>query len=451
MSPINTVINEAVSLILIAGGKQIFLIKRRKDLPIYPGFTAFPGGKLAPQEESSKVKGLDTYIEEGLKPALKREISEELGWTIPAQVLQKARYFGSSTTPEFWPLRFCNHYLVCQIEQSMDFALEAQELCDGRWMSFDEFHQKDAQGQLLMVPPTRRAISALPVFLASSDTPIPSLDSRCDVSLEVPCLEFVKNVWMLLPLSKTFPPANRTNAFVLQKDEGEGHLLIDPSPQDNDEFVKLKNTLKRFQIKKILITHHHPDHHQYAPELARELRIPVYLSKTTQNFLQKKYGATYLADVVVHFLKEGDWLAGHRIYEVPGHDEGQLALAPPTLSWFLAGDLIQTVGTVVIGGAEGDMAKYMASLQRVLDLEPLIVFPSHGLPMGGTEQIKLTLKHRMEREEQILELSSAGKTNEEMLEIVYKGLKPELKKYALKTIEAHLIKLKNESKLRTRP
>ncbi|OFZ17219.1 MAG: hypothetical protein A2X86_01855 [Bdellovibrionales bacterium GWA2_49_15] len=440
-------ITQAVSLILVAGGTDFFLIKRRKDLPIYPGFSAFPGGKLDPAEENSKGKDFASYLEEGLKPALRREISEELAWDIPTEVMQKARYFGASTTPEVWPLRFCNHYLVCQIDEPLEFKINKNELCEGRWLSFAEFQRQDIFGQFLMVPPTRKAIFALPDFLSSPQASLPDLDTHSDVFREVPCLEFVKNVWMLLPLSKTFPPANRTNAFVLQNLDGDGHLLIDPSPQDDGEFVKLKNTLRNFQIKKILITHHHPDHHQYAPDLARELGVPVYLSKTTQNFLLKKYGEGYLANLIVYFLSDGDWLSGHRIYEVPGHDEGQLALAPPNLSWFLAGDLIQTVGTVVIGGAEGDMAKYMLSLQRVLELDPLTVFPSHGLPMGGTEQIKLTLKHRVEREAQILELSLAGKKNEEMLEIVYKGLRPELKKYALKTLEAHLIKLKNEKKI----
>ena len=442
-----SLIIEAVSLILMVGNKQMFLIKRRKDLPIYPGFSAFPGGKLTELEQESKSHDLSSYTEKGLKPALMREISEELNWNIPVNVMMSARYYGASTTPEFWPLRFCNHYLICQIDQALEFKVDKNELCEGQWVSFDEFHQKDALGQFLMVPPTRKAILALPDFLASPMASPPDLNSDYDVSHEVPCLEFVKNVWVLLPLSKTFPPANRTNAFVLLDPDDVGHLLIDPSPQDESEFIKLKNTLRRFQIKKILITHHHPDHHQYAPDLARELGVPIYLSKTTQVFLQKKYGENYLASLTVRLLKEGDWLAGHRIYEVPGHDEGQLALAPSNLSWFLAGDLIQTVGTVVIGGAEGDMAKYMASIQRVLDLNPHIVFPSHGIPMGGTEQIKLTLKHRLERQTQVLELYSAGKSNDEMLEIIYKGLRPELKKYALKTLEAHLIKLSNEGQL----
>ncbi len=440
-------IHESVSLILVAQGNQIYLIKRRRDLPIYPGFTAFPGGKLTPEEEKHKADSFETYLEKGLRPALAREILEELHWTIPSAVLKAARYFGSSTTPEFWPLRFRNHYLICQIDQIENFEIDQSELSEGFWLTFEKFFELDNLGQFLLVPPTRKAIRALPSFLAAAQVSIPNFDLRIDPSQEVPCLEFVKNVWMVLPLSRTFPPANRTNAFILP-DEVGGHILIDPSPQDESEFRKLKHTLRRFEVKKILITHHHPDHHQYAPDLAQAYGVPLFMSKTTQIFLLKKYGENYLSNTTVQFLKEGDYLGAFRIYEVPGHDEGQLALAPASGIWFLAGDLIQTVGTVVIGGQEGDMAKYMTSLQRVIDLNPQIVFPSHGLPMGGTEKIKTTLLHRQQREAQILDLYLAGKSNDEILGVVYKGLKSELKKYALKTIEAHLIKLKNEGKLK---
>jgi ribonuclease/clavin/mitogillin len=116
------------------------------------------------------------------------------------------------------------------------------------------------------------------------------------------------------------------------------------------------------------------------------------------------------------------------------------------MSWFLVGDLIQTIGTVVIGGPEGDMQKYFHSLKRVIDLNPKNLIPSHGIIIGGTNKLVQTLAHRQEREDQIKELLGMGRNLNEILEVIYVGLKPELLPYAIKTIEAHITKIHNESK-----
>ena len=134
-----------------------------------------------------------------------------------------------------------------------------------------------------------------------------------------------------------------------------------------------------------------------------------------------------------------------RVYEVPGHDEGQLALAPDNMNWFLVGDLIQTVGTVVIQAPEGDMKKYFHSLERVIALKPKNCIPSHGIIIGGTFKLEETLKHRKMREESILALVKEGKSNVEILGIVYAGLEASLIPYAERTITAHLKKLKEEN------
>lgn len=93
------------------------------------------------------------------------------------------------------------------------------------------------------------------------------------------------------------------------------------------------------------------------------------------------------------------------------------------------------------------MAKYFSSLQKVIDLKPLAIIPSHGIAMGGTYKLEMTLKHRKHREEQILKLALDGKNTEEILDVVYEGLDEGLKIYALATIEKHLKKLSDEGRL----
>ncbi len=136
-----------------------------------------------------------------------------------------------------------------------------------------------------------------------------------------------------------------------------------------------------------------------------------------------------------------------RVYEIPGHDAGHLGLAPDSLDWFIVGDLIQGIGTVVIPSPEGDMATYFSTLEKVIALNPEVIIPSHGIPMRSTHRLIETLKHRRKRESQILKLSKSGKSKEEILEQLYEGIDPRLQPLALQNIESHLVKLRKEEQL----
>ncbi len=246
-----------------------------------------------------------------------------------------------------------------------------------------------------------------------------------------------------MPLSNTLPPASRTNAFLI------GDVLVDPSPKDEDELRKFLETIKDSSIKRIFITHHHGDHHQYSREIAKFFGAPLYMSRFTRDRLLKLGGKNYFDDVDVCVVSEGEemgrWLeSAVRVYEVPGHDEGQLALAPDNMKWFIAGDLFQGIGTVVVGGEEGDMAAYFKTLKKVIELAPRAVYPSHGIALGGAHILEKTLKHRRLREEQVKALYRKGHSIEEILEKIYFDIPDGLKKYALANISSHLKKIKDE-------
>jgi ribonuclease/clavin/mitogillin len=151
-------------------------------------------------------------------------------------------------------------------------------------------------------------------------------------------------------------------------------------------------------------------------------------------------------------VKEGDtlttWLGKDvKIIEVPGHDEGQLAIMPEAKEWFLAGDLFQGVGTVVVGGVEGNMTKYFHTLEKVIALKPKCVVPSHGIALGGTNILEKTLEHRKFREDQIMEMYISGLSLDQMLSQIYFDLPEKIIKYARANIESHIDKLKMENKI----
>jgi len=282
-----------------------------------------------------------------------------------------------------------------------------------------------------------------------ASTKIEDLNFHYDSEHFVPYIESLKGVRQLMPLSNTLPPANRTNAFLIG--DTDPKILIDPSPKDEVEYQKLKNTLNLFGVHQIFLTHHHPDHHQYSTHLAREYKVPMMMSEDTFKRLTK-INSDYFEGIEIKLLKEGDLLTDWcgrkvKIIEVPGHDAGQLAVAPEDMSWFLAGDLFQGIGTVVIGDDEGDMAKYFATLEKVILLNPKVVFPSHGIGLGGVSIIEKTLEHRKMREQEILVLHQQGKTPEQMLEVIYAQVDKRLWPYARKNIDKHLEKLHRENKI----
>jgi ribonuclease/clavin/mitogillin len=441
---------DAVSIVLTCGD-EIFAIQRQNFLKAFPGYWAFPGGKVeAGDEKLAGNNDLSKNLDQRLWGALVREAEEELGVNFnevaAAGGIDKINFLGLAVTPDFNPFRFATYFFKIQLKAKLNFVIDRNEARIAKWMSAEELlHQYD-KGFILAVPPV---IKVIETFGKDPHTEsIPDLNFQYDNEKFVPYIESLKSVRQIMPLSHTLPPAVRTNAFLI----GDGKnpkILIDPSPQDDLEYDKFLRTIKIFGVDQILITHHHPDHYERSNKLALELNVPILLSSFTFDKILSKNPA-YFNGIETSFLREGDvitqWLGRDvKIIEVPGHDEGQLAVAPEDMSWFLAGDLFQGIGTVVIGGDEGDMAKYFKTLERVIKLSPKVVFPSHGIGLGGVSIIEKTLEHRKMRENQIKEFHLQGLKPEEMLDKIYADVPQKLWPYAMENIQKHLIKLKAEN------
>ncbi|MBK27070.1 MAG: hypothetical protein CME70_23905 [Halobacteriovorax sp.] len=435
---------KAVSVVFTFEDK-IFYVKRQNYLTVFPGYLAFPGGKVDKTDSKEKIQApfFDKF-DGDLMHALIREVQEELTVDLKSLPIKRMEELSIAITPEFNPYRFETYFYWVELSSEYPFVADEGEVASSAWKKGEEVLNEYLKGKHLAVPPTVRILER---FAAKKfdETSIP-LRLPYNPETQVPWIESISGVLQFLPLSHTFPPANRTNCFLI------GDTLMDPSPKDEGEYLKLKNSVKAFGFKKILLTHHHPDHHEFAPRLAKESDCPILLSSDSHARIKKKWGEDYFKDLQIIEVKEGDiltdWLEEEvHLMAVPGHDEGQLAPYVKTGEWIIAGDLFQTVGTVTIGGDEGNMSKYFNSLQRIIDFNPLAIIPSHGIAMGGTHKLKMTLKHRRHREEQILKLAKGGSTDEEIYNEIYEGLDEKLKFYAMVTIGKHLDKLKEEGRL----
>ena len=238
------------------------------------------------------------------------------------------------------------------------------------------------KGEHLVVPPM---LLLLKTYLNNPDKFPFEFKPIYDSETEVPHIYPLGPITQILPLSHTFPPANRTNSFLLGDKRA---VLIDPSPKDEAELRKVFTTIKNRRVDLIFLTHHHPDHHEFSVEIAKHLNVPMGMSEDTHQRILSKWGIDYFKNIPIEIFQCGDELTQINnekvlLLHTPGHDEGQLSIYPESLSWMIVSDLIQTVGTVVIGAPEGDMKKYFNSLEKVISMNPKVVIPSHGIAMGG--------------------------------------------------------------------
>jgi glyoxylase-like metal-dependent hydrolase (beta-lactamase superfamily II) len=107
------------------------------------------------------------------------------------------------------------------------------------------------------------------------------------------------------------------------------------------------------------------------------------------------------------------------------------------------GDHMMGWSTTVITPPDGNMRDYLTSLQRVKDLDPAVLWPTHGAPVtDGRTFVDEFVQHRLDREAGVLAAVRAGTTMiPDIVEQLYVGVDPKLYKAAGRSVLAHLIKL----------
>jgi endoribonuclease LACTB2 len=135
----------------------------------------------------------------------------------------------------------------------------------------------------------------------------------------------------------------------------------------------------------------------------------------------------------------------------PGHSPDHLCFWHEESRTLFGGDLAIKGSTVWIPAhLQGDLAAYLASLERVVALEPAQLLPAHGPVIDRpVELLREYIAHRREREEQIVDALRAGEaTLDALVARVYRGLKPSLVPLAKESATAHLLKLEREGRAR---
>lgn len=447
-------IPESVTGVVMVGDEMLML-RRHPALRAFAGFHAFPGGRVDAEDNRPSVlrTTADGRIPAARVNALVRELREELGFDVAAIEaeggLEELEEVGHAVTPPFVGRRFATWFYRLRLAAKPKMTLGTAEHTTSAWASPLQWLQEYEAGELLLVPPTLFTLQHLVEDPATEWLTRFSALGKPPAGFPLREISPLNGVDVIMVRSNTLPPAKHTNCFVI----GDGgvdapRLLVDPAPHDDAELDRLYTQVKD-RVDAIFITHHHIDHTERANMLAQRCKLPLLLSADTRQRITADRPGYFDAVPAVRVVADGEevtrWLQ-HSVstLAVPGHDAGQLALLPDNRAWCLVGDLIQGIGTVVIAPPEGDMARYFATLEKVIALQPRAIFPSHGLALGGTHYLQAALDHRREREKQILQRYRRGVCEDDMLDEIYAGTPEPLLPYARINIRSHLGKLREE-------
>jgi glyoxylase-like metal-dependent hydrolase (beta-lactamase superfamily II) len=243
-----------------------------------------------------------------------------------------------------------------------------------------------------------------------------------------------------------------TNTYIIGG--GSSVAVVDPGPAGESAHLKaILAAVGRRRVSHILLTHTHHDHVGLLDELKAATGAPACgygrLRRAGAAARPKPSGAedsdsTFSPDIR---LADGDRLEGEgwtlEAMHTPGHAPDHLCLALAGTGILFSGDHVMAWNTSVVAPPEGDMAHYMASLERLIERPFATYFPGHGGRLD--EPVRMTrayLTHRRMREQAILDAVRDGTgTITRIVERVYPSIDARLVRAASLSVEAHVLHL----------
>jgi glyoxylase-like metal-dependent hydrolase (beta-lactamase superfamily II) len=239
---------------------------------------------------------------------------------------------------------------------------------------------------------------------------------------------------------------------------GKGEVaVIDPGPMDETHFDALKAALEGETVTHVLVSHGHSDHSPLAAPLAEWAGCKTYAKNcgvlTAKGELGSADDLGFVPDVRVG---DGDSFSGPGwtldAIETPGHTCNHLCFALREENACFSGDHIMGWSTTVVAPPDGDMADYMASLEKIRMRGFETLWPTHGDPVRGKafveEFITEYANHRRAREASILEHLAKGETSiPAMVEIMYANVEKRLHPAAAMSVLGHMMALIREGRV----
>jgi glyoxylase-like metal-dependent hydrolase (beta-lactamase superfamily II)/8-oxo-dGTP pyrophosphatase MutT (NUDIX family) len=466
---------------------EVYWVKRSDKLAFLGGFHAFPGGQVDAADSDVEVKNAPDSDTAVIMSAAARELFEELGVLVArgGDVLTKGQrvsllddlesgrmswanllkhyalyldandftFVGRWITPPFSPRRFDTWFFLVNCPAKQEPSVIPGELASGEWITAKDAYARWATGEVTAVPPTLHALKTLANGI-TDDLVERFLSSPNAHGEAVRRIEFRPNYICFPVRTPTRPPATHTNCYLVYS--SNEILIFDPGSPYEDEQVALAAMVDELRaagrtVREIILTHLHPDHVGGVTVLRKHLgeNTPVAAHAQTAEPLPDIRVDRMIEDGSVIELV-GEPPVQLRALHTPGHARGHLCFHDSKRGILLTGDNIVGFGSVLIDPPQGNMVEYLKSLERMRAIEGLtILFGGHGPAIASPyEKIDEYIKHRLEREEKILEALRRGITDPaDIVSVVYTDVSSKAYGMAERSVVAHLEKLEAEGKL----
>ena len=316
-------------------------------------------------------------------------------------------------------------------------------------------------------------------------------------------MEIISGVHQIkIPFPQGIP--DYTNVYIVEG--SEGNIMVDAGWDSPEAFSSLMEGLKKdrlkFQdIKKIVITHIHPDHYGLASKVKQLCGAKVAMHRIEAGLVNSRYvdfdellkemerGLSsngvpqaeladmakaslwmkqfVLPDLPDVMLDDGDSLGNgsfeFEVLRTPGHSLGHICLYEPAKRLLFSGDhiLFETTPHIGFHSQSGDnpLGDYISSLKRMEMLKVNFVFPGHGSVFSSLKlRVAEILRHHEQRKRVIIESISGGlKTAYQIAEdipwipeqggVAFRDLALQDRRLAVLETIAHLRLLSSEGKV----